>query len=384
MEYTSRLELSKSALAKNFEYIYNLAGTQCAVSHVVKGNAYGHGIESYVPLAVSLGAKHFSTFDAHEAYRVCKVVGKNIPIVIMGMLLNEQLPWVIENDIEFFVFEEDRLHAAIREARRQKKKARVHIELETGMNRTGFEQNKFKALTSILKENSRQLELKGLCTHYAGAESVANFMRVERQYQNFMEGVEQFSAAHLHPEKKHTACSAACIRLPKTRMDMVRIGILQYGFWPSKETFITSVPGTAAVPNDPLKRVLSWKSRVMNIKQIKRGEYVGYGNSFLAETAMTVAAVPVGYAYGFSRSLSNQGRALVRGKRVSVIGTVNMNVMMLDITHVEGVEKGDEVVLIGTQGDMEISVSSFSEFSEQLNYELLTRIPESIERKIVD
>ena len=121
----------------------------------------------------------------------------------------------------------------------------------------------------------------------------------------------------------------------------------------------------------------------MSVKNVKQGEYVGYGTSFLATSDLKVASVPVGYSHGFSRSLSNQGRALVRGQRVSVIGIVNMNVMMLDVSQLDHVEKGDEVVLIGKQGDMSISVSSFSDYSDQLNYELLTRLPHDIPRFIV-
>ena len=122
----------------------------------------------------------------------------------------------------------------------------------------------------------------------------------------------------------------------------------------------------------------------MNIKHVKQGEYIGYGTSYLATSDIKVATVPVGYGHGFSRSLSNQGRALVRGMRVTVVGIVNMNMMMLDVTGVDGAERGDEVVMIGTQGDLSLSVSSFSDYSDQLNYELLTRLPHDIPRRVVD
>jgi alanine racemase len=121
----------------------------------------------------------------------------------------------------------------------------------------------------------------------------------------------------------------------------------------------------------------------MSLKEVEAGAYIGYGNTFLTETDMKVAAVPVGYAYGYTRSLSNQGRVLVRGRRMSVIGIVNMNMMMIDVTNLEEVEKGDEVVLIGGQGDLSISVDSFGQLSSQLNYELLTRLPKDIPRRVV-
>ncbi|MEQ9261960.1 MAG: alanine racemase [Owenweeksia sp.] len=382
MEHTSYIELSRSALQNNLDYLRQTVGEACTISHVVKGNAYGHGIDTYVPLAYELGARHFSTFDAQEALEVHEVTNGNTEIMIMGMISNDQLEWAVENNIHFFVFEMDRLLNAVKAAQKLNKKARVHIELETGMNRTGFEKNKWGNLRSFIKEHLKYLELSGFCTHYAGAENIANFIRVRDQYKSFKEGLRFMKKGNLEANILHSACSAATIRFPKSRMDMVRIGILQYGFWPSMETYITTVQPDLK-HDDPLKRVISWKSSIMSVKDVKQGDYIGYGTSYLATSDLRVAAVPVGYSHGFSRSLSNQGRVLVRGTRVSVIGIVNMNVMMLDVTELDPIEKGDEVVLIGNQDDMTISVASFSDYSDQLNYELLTRLPHDIPRFIV-
>ena len=185
------------------------------------------------------------------------------------------------------------------------------------------------------------------------------------------------------PKQIHTACSAAALRYPKSQMDMVRLGIVQYGFFPNKEIYIEYLT-KKKITEDPLRRLISWKSKVMDVKTVKAGEFVGYGTSYLANSNLKIATIPVGYSHGFSRSLSNQGRVLIHGQRVSVIGIVNMNMITVDVTKIEHVKKGDEVVLIGKQGDLEISVSSFSEFSDQVNYELLTRLPQKIPRFIVD
>jgi alanine racemase len=383
MEATSYIEISESALANNFDYIRSHLSPSCTLSHVVKGNAYGHGIEVFVPLAVKNGARHFSVFDAHEAYKVKQVVDKEVQIMIMGMINTEQLSWAIEQEVEFFVFERERLEQSIRMAQEIGKPARIHLELETGLNRSGFEVDAYQRAADLIKKHSNNLKLMGFCTHYAGAESIANHLRIKQQIRNFKRGVKFFKANNIEADKHHTACSAAVVRLPKTRMDLVRVGILQYGFWPSVETFI-DVEGSSSSGQDPLKRVISWKSRVMNLKRVSKGQYIGYGSSYLATQAMTVAVVPVGYAHGFARSLSNAGRALIRGIRVPVIGVVNMNVMMLDATHLEGLETGDEVVLIGSQGEQNISVSSFSDYSETMNYELLARLPLDIPRYIVN
>ncbi|MCB0549909.1 MAG: alanine racemase [Phaeodactylibacter sp.] len=381
---TSRIEVSKSALENNLRFLKEQMGPDACISSVVKGNAYGHAIEQFVPLAEACGMNHFSVFDASEAYRVKQVAGNpETEVLIMGMISNDQMEWAVENDVAFFTFEPERLEEALSAARRVRRPAKVHIELETGMNRTGFSRYQLPEVVHLLKKHPGGLLFEGLCTHFAGAESIANYVRIKNQRKAFNHLYKWFKNQGLAPRLRHTACSAAAMRYPPTRMDMVRIGIMQYGFWPSRETFI-DFSIRSGIKEDPLERLVTWKSSVMDIKRVKAGEYVGYGTSYLANEAMEIATVPVGYAHGFSRSLSNQGRVLIRGKRVGVIGMVNMNMITVDVSQLDSVERGDEVVIIGRQGERELSVSSFGEFSEQVNYELLTRLPMDIPRKVVE
>jgi alanine racemase len=383
MFHTSNIEISRSAYQQNLNFLKEQIGKGVKISSVVKGNAYGHGIEMFVPLAEDCGIEHFSVFSADEALRV-RQAGKGLAdIMIMGSLENEELEWAIHNGIEFFVFEQDRLEAALKIAKKIQRPAKLHIELETGMNRTGFAAQSIKATKMLLLKHPEAFEMKGLCTHYAGAESIANYFRIKKQKSLFNKLKKQFAVPDLMPEALHTACSAAAIRYPETQMDMVRIGILQFGFFPSQEVLIEYLTRQKKTEY-PLKRLISWKTKIMDVKQVKAGEFIGYGTSFLASNDMSVASIPVGYSHGFSRSLSNQGRVLIHGQRTSVVGTVNMNMTLVDITNLEGVKKGDEVVLIGYQGDLEISVSSFGNFSDQLNYELLTRLPSNIPRKVIE
>jgi alanine racemase len=303
--------------------------------------------------------------------------------MIMGYIDTEQLEWAIENNIEFYVFELDRLEKALQAAKRVGKMAKLHIEVETGMNRTGFTFDQIPSVLKFLKNNSSHLCFKGLCTHFAGAESIANYYRIKKQQQLFKKVVKKVALTGLNPEQKHTACSAAALRYPKFQLDMVRFGIIQYGFFPNKEILIEYLTKNKETEN-PLKRLISWKSSVMDVNKVKTGEFIGYGTSYLANSNLKIATIPVGYSHGFSRNLSNQGIVLINGQRVNVIGTVNMNMITVDVTQLNTIKKGDEVVLIGKQGDLEISVSSFSEFSEQLNYELLTRLPSNLPRLVVD
>ena len=379
---SSIIEISKSALQNNLEFLHNFLGPNVKISSVIKGNAYGHGIESFVPIAEECGLKHFSVYSADEALRVKNISNNGPRIMIMGIIDNSELEWAIENNVEFFVFEQDRFNAALAAAKKISRPAKIHIEVETGMNRTGFNQKQLKSVIQEIKNNQELLSFEGLCTHYAGAESIANYLRVKEQIKTYNKFYKWIKEQNTKPKICHTACSAAAMRYPKTRMDMVRIGIMQYGFWPSDETLINYL-SKKEEKIDPLERIISWKTRVMSTKEVNTGEFIGYGTTYLAHKKMKIATIPVGYSHGFSRSLSNQGRVLINGKRVGVVGIVNMNLITVDVTDVPETKKGDEVVLIGSQGDLSISVASFSELSNQLNYELLTRLPNKIPRIIV-
>lgn len=380
---TSVLELSQSALQQNIDFLKELIGPGVRFSSVVKANAYGHGIERFIPMAEKAGIDHFSVFSGDEAWNVHKASSGRSEIVIMGWLDVEEMKWAIEKGIGFWIFEEERLERALELARIAGKQAKIHLELETGMNRTGLKEESFEYAIEKIKSNPDHLALEGLCTHYAGAESVANFVRVNRQISRFNRLYRKTRELGLEPKYRHTACSAAALNYPKTRMDMVRIGIAQYGFWPGVETFIQYVHGREE-RYDPLSRVLSWKSRIMSIKTVSEGEFISYGTTYLAQEEKLIAIVPVGYSHGFSRALSNQGRVLIRGQRVGVIGMVNMNMLIADVTAVPDVAIGDEVVIIGRQENLEITVASFSEITNQVNYELLVRLPERTNRKVVE
>ena len=382
MKATSKINLSRSALKQNLDFLRKVIGKEVIICSVIKGNAYGHGIEKFVPLAEECGIKHFAVFSADEAIRTLNASTYKPMIMIMGMIDNQELKWAIKNEIEYFVFELDRLEKSIEIAKKIGKKARVHIELETGMNRTGFPEKDQDRVIELIKLNRQHINFRGLCTHYAGAESIANYVRIIKQIKRYRKFYWKFVNESLEPDLRHTACSAASMIYPRTRMDMVRIGIMQYGYWSSNETKINFL-AKKGEKMDPLRRIISWKSKVMSVKNVKKGDFIGYGNSFLAQDDLKIATVPVGYSHGFSRSLSNRGRVLINGFRVSVIGTVNMNMLVVNVTDLENIKKGDTVVMIGEQKDLSISVASFSEFSNQLNYELLTRLPLNIPRIIV-
>lgn len=380
---TSFLEISAKAYRQNIRYIRSEIGPKPTISAVVKGNAYGHGIAEMVQIAEKAGIRHFSTFSSDEAWVVNENSSKNSEIMILGMLYHEELEALIRAGISFYVFDFERLEKTVEVSKRIGKPAKIHIELETGFHRTGFEWDQREKLANLLQMAKKHVILEGLCTHYAGAESVSNYVRVKNQISVYYDFKNYLSEQHLFFNRYHTACSAATLIFPETIMDMVRIGIAGYGFWPTKETYFAKLKDLAKKNKNPLRRLITWKSQVMSLKKVKMGEFVGYGNSFMALKDMKLAIVPVGYGHGYSRLLSNSGQVLIGGQPCQVVGTVTMNSIAVNITPLKNIQVGDEVVLIGKQGKNEITVASFSESTQQVNYELLTRLPQNIPRKIL-
>jgi len=381
--HSSRIEISRSAYLNNLKFLKSQLPAHVRFSSVVKGNAYGHGVSPFVNLALDHGIQHFSVFNSSEAWHVYKAIGeREAEIMVMGMIEGDAIEWAVSKGIHFYIFDIDRLQNTIEAARKTGVQALVHLELETGMNRTGLDKTDLIKILDLINENSSYVRAIGVCTHFAGAESIANYLRIEKQKVKYIELCNFVQENHENIPYFHACCSAGIMRYPEMIGDLARIGIMQYGFWPSFETFI-EYSSDKVIKTDPLKRIISWKTKIMDIKEVKRGQYIGYGSIYLASKDVKIGLVPVGYGNGYSRSLSNVGRVLVGGKRTAVIGRVNMNLISIDVTEVPHVKKGDEVVLIGKQGKLEISVAAFGDASNQINYELLTRLPDYLPREIV-
>ena len=379
MLHTSFIELDGAALNRNIAFLRSLVPHGTRFSMVVKANAYGHGIESLLPLIEDCGVNHFSVFSVAEAMRVERTMGADSDLMILGFVDDDHLSWAIERDVSFFVFTLERLRAAVAVARDLGRPARVHVELETGMHRTGFCEDQLPEVVELLRNNADVLTVEGLCTHYAGAEDLQSVDRIEAQIVTFRRLCAELGAQGIEPRYRHTACSGALFNYPDSIMDLVRIGIASYGFWPNQETR-SAFLRQHGLRDDPLERILTWKSKILSVNRVPEGAYVSYGKTYLTTRPSRIATVPVGYGYGFGRDLSNNGHVLVGGQRAPVVGTVNMNMLVIDVTEIEGVEVHDEVVLIGRQGDQVMTVSSFSDMNNSMNYELLTRLPDHIPR----
>lgn len=383
VRHSSRIDLSLPALRNNVAFVRDKTGTDPIISAVVKSNAYGHGTQYFVSMLIQCGIKHFSVASSYEAQEVLEACLPDCEIMIMGILYSRDLEWVIYHSIQYYVFDLERIQQSIEAARRVGKKAIIHLEVETGGNRTGLSIEQMEEALDLLKANSAYIDFRGLCTHLAGAETLANHFRIRRQMVRYNEFYEMAQQRNILPKLRHIASSAAGLTIPEARMDMIRVGIALYGLWPSPDVYNMHLVEINKVSDNPLQRVISWKTDIMHLKEVKEGEFVGYGTSYQALRNMKVAVIPLGYANGYSRSLSNKGFVLIRGKRANICGLINMNLFMVDVTHIRGVKVGDEVVLIGKQKNNSITISSFSDFANQLNNELMSRLPADIPRRIV-
>ncbi|HUT79118.1 MAG TPA: alanine racemase, partial [Polyangia bacterium] len=245
---------------------------------------------------------------------------------------------------------------------------RVHLKLETGTNRQGLRGRELAEAANVLR--GAGVEIEGAYTHFADIEDTTDHAFAQQQLARFEELLGVLAGLGARPPLAHTACSAAAILFPETRFQLVRVGIGLYGLWPSKETRVSAAErGRNRLG---LKPVMTWKTRIAQIKDVPVGEYVGYGRTFRATRPTRVAVLPVGYADGYPRALSGAAHVLAGGVRAPVLGRICMNMTMVDVTDVIAVA-GDEVVLLGRQGDEVIAAEDLARIAGTINYEIVTR-----------
>lgn len=383
VKHSSRIALSQSSLKANFNFLRRKLGDKVRISSVVKANAYGHGIHQFVPMAEKCGINHFSVASSFEAEEVLDVCREDSRIMIMGLLYDEDVPWAIENGIEFYVFHYGRMPVIRDEARKLGIPAHIHLEVETGANRTGLSKKYFSRCLSMMKKHPDLFVFEGLCTHFGGAETFANHFKIKKQFARYKEFYKICRRNKYLPGCRHLASSAAALSFPESRMDMVRIGVAQYGFWPSPDVYFHHLNVTGKTSENGLRRIFTWKTDVMDVREVKAGEFIGYGTAYQATREMIVAVLPLGYSNGYPRGLSNRGKVLIRGKKAPIVGLINMNLFMVDVSHIPNVDVGDEVVLIGRQGNNSINVASFTQTTQLLNQEMMSRLPAAIPRKAI-
>lgn len=371
------IELDEAAVMHNIGLFRRHIGDKLLMV-AVKGNAYGHGLREIVPMFVRAGIDWFGVHSLDEAIGV-RDAGAENNVLILGYVPFERLADAVQRDFHMVIASWETADALARVAASQQKVVPVHIKIETGTNRQGVDGRELQILARFV-EDSPYLRLEGLTTHFANIEDTTDHNYAMRQLERFEQQSDSLAKHGIKAEMRHTASSAATMLFRSTHFDMVRLGISAYGLWPSRETYVSLLQEGHSV--FPLRPILSWKTLVSQLKEVKAGAYIGYGCSYRTTRDIRLAVLPIGYYDGYDRGLSNIGYVLIRGKRAPVRGRICMNLMMVDVTDIPEVQQEDEVILIGYQGDEHISADLLASMIGTINYEFVTRLPHHIPRLI--
>ncbi len=374
------IELSRSALDHNITSLARLAGgVDMAVC--VKANAYGHGLAETIDVIRDRDDCAYVTVHSLAEASACRDAGWRRRILLVGPFPLKRANDLVELDIEPLISDKSALRAVGKAAAKRKIRLRTHLKLETGTGRQGITEDEFDSFAKVYRQYDSLVRPYAAATHFANIEDTTNHEYAEYQLDRFDRMLRKLASLKLRPDIRHTASSAAVILFSKTHFDLVRPGIAVYGHWPSKETYLSY--RLMGGENRLFKPVLSWKTRVMQIKKLPADAYIGYGCTYRTTAPTTLAVLPVGYADGYSRALSNQAYVLINGKRAQVRGRVCMDLIMVDITDIKGVKIGSEAVLIGPSGGEFISAEQLAGWAGTINYEILARLGGHLPRLIV-
>jgi alanine racemase len=371
------VEINKKALKNNIAQFKKLI-EKTSLMAVVKSNAYGHGLVETAKIlkgaGPAFGEVNFGVDSIDEAIRL-KKAGINSPILILGYTLNSRLKDVIKYGFRQVVYNKE----TVAILGKLNKKVKIHLKIETGTFRQGTEKNEILDFIKLIKRFPK-IEIEGIYTHFANIEDTTNHDYADRQLNRFKEVIDLLGKNNINIQLKHTACTAATILFPETYFNLVRTGIGIYGLWPSKETFVSA---KNEHKNLMLEPVLSWKTKIAQIKNIKSGTEIGYGLTEKVFKNSKIAIIPIGYFDGYDRKLSGIGNVLIRGRRCKVLGRICMNMTIVDVSHVSGAKVEDEVILIGRQAKEQITAEELAQKVGSINYEIVTRINPLIPRIIV-
>ncbi|MBF0440406.1 MAG: alanine racemase [Oligoflexales bacterium] len=369
----SWINLSAEALRANYRIFSKLAENSILMP-VIKSNAYGHGLKEIHQILKSENPPYLATNYLYEA-RELREYGYEGNIIVVGPIFPEELKLAREIRAEILLGNGMMLDAWIL----CKDKPDVHVKIDTGMNRQGFYPDAFtQVIKTILPfKNS----VKGICTHFANVEDVLEHEYAEKQMELFNAAVKEMEKAGIKCIK-HMASSASTLILDKSRRDLVRVGISIYGLWPSQATRLSYLNVYKSTAN--LKPVLEWKTKVASIKTVPNGQFIGYGCTYKTTGNTLLAVIPVGYYEGYPRIAGNQkSYVLIKGNRCPIIGRICMNMMMVDISHVQGISPMDTVTLIGRDGEEYLDPGLVASWAGTIHYELLTCLNPKIPRYIV-
>jgi alanine racemase len=369
-------EISLPRLRRNFEYVRRAAGPR-RVMAVVKADAYGHGAVTIAKTLAEAGADWFGVATAEEALEL-RAAGVEQPILLLGGLYMSDPAHLIEYRLTPTLSSTARLDTYSECAQHFGKPIEFHLKVDTGMGRLGLPPDRLKAFVEHYRELPG-LEMKGLFTHLASAEDLVA-SQTDDQAAGLEDALRQVRELGIEPEWVHVANSAALVARWPFPENLVRIGALLYGYCLP----LMLPPGRQAPEPPQVEPILTLKSRVVYLKDVPGGTPLGYGAAFHTRRRSRIATVPVGYADGLSRALSNRGRAIVRGRVARIVGNISMDLTLLDVTDVPGVDIGDEIILLGQSDHCSITALEIAELVGTVPYEVLCSIGKRVPRIYVD
>ena len=368
----TRVEINLEAIAHNIQAIRQKVGQTVKIMAVVKGDGYGHGAVEVANVALQSGASYLAVAIPEEGVEL-RLSGIKAPILIFGLTPPDKVQNVVRYDLTQTICTTESAEALSAKAQESGKVAKVHIKVDTGMSRIGvMPEDAVKFVKEIFK--LKAIGVEGIFTHFSAADSISNTEDrtfTELQISRFKEVIAELEGNGIQIPLKHAANSAGTLKFSSSYFDMVRPGIIIYGLNPSTE--VTDVVN--------LEPAMSFKTAIVYLKTVPPGASIGYGRTFITEKESVIATLPVGYADGYNRLLSNKGEVLVRGKRAPVIGRVCMDMTMIDVTHIPEVKIGDEVVLYGKQGCAEISVDEIANNIGTIPYEVVSTVGKRVPRE---
>lgn len=364
-------DIDLDALLFNFKQMSQNIPEGTGIMAVVKTDAYGHGA---VPLATLLETCDdvwgYATATVDEAVELRRA-GIRKPILILGYTFPECYSEIVKYEIRQTVFEPDMAKALSEEALRQNKEAFIHVKLDTGMGRIGYQSVEEAVHDTVLMKELPMIKMEGVFTHFANADTNDQEFTLH-QIKKYEEMIEAMEAAGVYFSLKHCANSAGIIELSHQKFDLVRAGIISYGLWPSNEVRRDVVR---------LKPILSLRSHVVYVKEVAAGTPISYGSTWIAKERRKIATVPIGYGDGYPRSLSNKGYVLIKGCKAPIVGRICMDQMMVDVTEIPGeVRTGELVTLVGRDGELTITAEELGDLSGRFNYEFMCDLGNRIPR----
>jgi alanine racemase len=363
----TRCFIDHEALRWNLRQIRGRVGTRVKILCMVKANGYGHGAGAISETLAGAGTDAFGVATLEEGVEL-RQAGIRAPVLVLAGAYDDQLDDFFGHSLTPVVHDLSRLEHLEQAVKQRGSTLNVQLKVDTGMGRLGLVAAECDAWINEIKKLIA-LKIEGVFSHFSHAESVeGDYTR--QQLEIFKRVVERLHGESIRPSLVHFANSAATITLPAAYFDMVRPGIMLYGVYPS--------PAMASQIN--LKPVLAWKTRILQLKKVPTGTSISYGQTFFTKRESLIATLPVGYADGYPRLLSNRGEVLVGGQRAKVAGRVCMDLTMIDVTDIRNVKQGDEVVLLGRQSDAEISVDQIAAWANTISYEILTSISARVPR----